>query len=360
MPVPETMQAVVCYAPGDYRLERVPVPRPGPGEVLIKVGAAGVCASDVKAFLGAPRIWGSADFPAYLIAPVIPGHEFVGEVVELGEGAAEKHGLAIGDKVVSEQIVPCWQCRYCRRGQYWMCQVHHIYGFHGGIDDGAWAEYMKFPAGALNYKVPASVPDDQAALIEPLACAIHAVERGQIALGDVVVIAGMGPIGLCMLQVARLQSPGMLIALDAKPDRLERARRLGADLTIDVTREDAIARVLELTGGYGCDVYIEATGHPAAVNQGLQMIRKLGTFVEFSVMAAPSSVDWSIIGDQKELNIHGAHLGPYRYPLAIEYIASGKVNAAALISHRFPLSEFARAIETAHAAEGSCKVLLIP
>ena len=360
MPKPDTMQAVVCHAPGDYRLERVPVPQVGAGEVLVRVKAAGVCASDVKAFLGAPRIWGSDEFPAYLIAPVIPGHEFVGEVAELGEGAAEKHGLAPGDKVVSEQIIPCWECRYCRRGQYWMCQVHHIYGFQGGIDDGAWAEYMRFPAGALNYRVPAEVPDDQAALIEPLACAIHAVERGQISLGDVVVIAGMGPIGLCMLQVARLQSPGLLIALDAKADRVERARTLGADLAIDVTQEDAIGRVLALTGGYGCDVYIEATGNPAAVNQGLQMIRKLGTCVEFSVMAAASSVDWSIIGDQKELNIHGAHLGPYRYPLAIDYIAGGIVDAAALISHRYPLAESAMALETAHGAEGSCKVLLVP
>ena len=360
MSIPETMQAVVCYAPKDYRLERVPVPRVGPGEVLIRVKAAGVCASDVKCFLGAPRIWGGEGFPAYTIAPVIPGHEFVGEVAALGQGAGELYGLAIGDKVVSEQIIPCGQCRYCRRGQYWMCQVHHIYGFHGGIDDGAWAEYMKFPAGALNYKVPPTVPDDQAALIEPLACAIHAVERGEIKLGDVVVIAGMGPIGLCMLQVARLQSPGLLIALDAKPDRVELARKLGADLALNVTQEDVIARVLDLTDGYGCDVYIEATGHPAAVHQGLQMIRKLGTYVEFSVMAAPSTVDWSIIGDAKELNIHGAHLGPYRYPLAIDYIATGKVNVAALISHRYPLSEFATAIDTAHDAQGSCKVLLIP
>jgi len=360
MPNHGTMQAVVCYAPHDYRLEHVPVPRVGPGEVLVRVTATGVCASDVKTSVGAPRIWGSEQFPAYIIAPVIPGHEFVGEVVALGAGAGEREGLSIGDQVISEQIVPCGECRYCRRGQYWMCQVHHIYGFQGGIVDGSWAEYMRFPARAINHKVPASIPADKAALIEPLACAIHAVERGEIALGDVVVIAGMGPIGLCMLQVARLRSPGLLIALDAKPDRVAKAKALGADLAIDVTEEDAVAQVLALTDGYGCDVYIEATGHPAAVNQGLQMIRKLGTFVEFSVMAAPSAVDWSIIGDQKELNIHGAHLGPYAYPLAIDAIASGKVNVAELISHRYALADFAAALETAHAAEGSCKVLLFP
>lgn len=357
---PNTMQAVVCYAPHDYRLERVPVPQVGPGEVLIRVTATGVCASDVKTSVGAPRIWGDDQFPAYITTPVIPGHEFVGEVVELGPGAGERHGLALGDQAISENIIPCGECRYCRRGQYWMCQVHNIYGFKRGIVEGSWAEYMKFPAAAHNFRVPASIPADQAALIEPLACAIHAVERGEIALGDVVVIAGMGPIGLCMLQVAKLRSPGLLVALDAKPDRVAKAKALGADLAIDVTQEDAVARVVGLTAGYGCDVYIEATGHPSAVNQGLKMIRKLGTFVEFSVMAAPSAVDWSIIGDQKELNIHGAHLGPYSYPLAIDAIASGKVNVRALISHRYPLTEFAAALETAHAAEGSCKVLLFP
>lgn len=164
----DTMRAVVCHAARDYRLHWVPVPRVGPGEVLIKVTAAGICASDVKTFLGALRIWSSDEFLAYIRAPVIPGHEFVGQAIELGEGAADKYGLAVGDKVISEQIIPCWQCRYCRRGEYWMCQVHHTYGFHGGIDDGAWAEYMRFPVGALNYKVLATVPDDQAALIEPL------------------------------------------------------------------------------------------------------------------------------------------------------------------------------------------------
>ncbi len=360
MGIPDTMWAVVCHAPHDYRLERVPVPKVGPGEVLLRVRAAGICASDVKTFVGAPRLWGNGEFPAYVSAPVIPGHEFVGDVAALGEGAAEKYGLALGDKVVSEQIIPCGLCRYCRRGQYWMCEIHHIYGFQGGIDDGAWAEYIRLPARALNYRVPPHVADDQAAVIEPLACAIHAVDRANIALGDVVVIAGMGPIGLCMLQVARLKSPGLLVALDTKADRVERARQLGADLAMNVSADDAVAHIKDLTEGYGCDVYIEATGHPAAVNQGLQMIRKLGTYVEFSVMAAPTTVDWSIIGDQKELNIHGAHLSPYRYPLAIDYVATGKVNVQALVSHRYELSDFAVALDTAQAAENSCKVLLIP
>jgi len=359
MTIPKTMKAVRVYGPEDYRLEETPVPQIGPGEVLVRVLATGICASDVKTFLGY-RVWGSEEIEPYIEAPVIPGHEFVGEVVALGEGAEDKYGLSLGDWTVSEQIVPCWQCRYCRHGQYWMCQQHDIYGFKKDRAEGSWAQYMRYPAKAINHKVPKDILPEHAALVEPLACAIHAVERGEIQLGDVVAIAGMGPIGLCMLQAARQRGPGLLIALDMKPMRLELARRLGADLAIDVSQGDAIQRVLDLTEGYGCDVYIEATGAGPAVGQGLQMVRKLGTFVEFSVHAGPVAVDWSIIGDVKELNIHGSHLGPYAYPLAIEYLRSGIVDGPALVTHKLPLDRFDEGLEIAHQGDESIKVVLVP
>ncbi|MBC7237678.1 MAG: alcohol dehydrogenase catalytic domain-containing protein [Chloroflexi bacterium] len=357
--IPKMMKAVRVYAPGDYRLEEVPVPDIGPGEVLVRVLASGICASDVKTHHGA-RVWGSDEIEPYITVPVIPGHEFVGEVVRLGQGAAEKYGLSLGDRVVSEQIVPCWQCRFCKRGQYWMCQVHDIYGFKRERAEGSWAEYMRFPADAINHRVPDDLPAEQAALIEPMACAIHAVERGEIQLGDTVVIAGMGPIGLGMLQVARLKGPGLLIALDLKPKRLALARELGADLALNPLEEDVVRKVLELTGGYGCDVYIEATGAGPAVGQGLQMVRKLGTFVEFSVHAGPVAIDWSIIGDVKELNIHGAHLGPYSYPLAICYLREGIIRGDRLVSHRLPLECFEEGLEIAARGDDSVKVVLIP
>ncbi len=357
--VPQTMKAIRVYGPEDYRLEEIPVPQVGPGEVLVRVLATGICASDIKTFHGA-RVWGSADIAPYIEAPVTAGHEFVGEVVAMGAGAAEKYGLEIGDWAVSEQIVPCWNCRYCKRGQYWMCQQHDIYGFKKGRAEGSWAEYMIFPANAVNYKVPKDLPAAQAALVEPMACAIHTVQRGDIQLGDVVVIAGMGPIGLGMLQVARLKGPGLLIALDMKPRRLEQARQFGADLAIDVSQGDAVQRVLDLTDGYGCDVYIEATGAGPAVAQGLQMIRKLGTFVEFSVHAGPVAIDWSIIGDVKELNIHGAHLSPYTYPLAIDYLRRGIIKGEQMVTHQLPLERFAEALEIATRGDESIKVVLTP
>ncbi|MHB1354816.1 MAG: zinc-binding dehydrogenase [Anaerolineae bacterium] len=359
MDIPKTMKAVRVHGPDDYRLEVLPVPAIGANEVLVRILATGICASDVKTWHGA-RVWGSAEIAPYIEAPVIAGHEFVGEVVALGPGAAEKYHLEIGDWAVSEQIVPCWQCRFCLRGQYWMCQKHDIYGFKQHRAEGSWAEYMRFPANAINHKVPKDIPANQAALIEPLACGIHAVERGDIQLGDVVAIAGMGPIGLCMLQVAKQKGPGLLIALDAKPKRLELARQLGADLAIDVREGNAIQRVLDLTEGYGLDVYIEATGAGPAVNQGLQMIRRLGTFVEFSVHGGPVAIDWSVIGDVKELNIYGSHLGPYCYPKAIQYLRNGVVNGAALVSHILPFESFHEGLEIAALGDESIKVVLTP
>ena len=360
MNVPKRMQAVVVYGVGDYRLEDVPVPEIGAGEVLVRVKATGVCASDAKAYFGAARIWGGDGMPAYIDTPVIAGHEFLGQVVALGEGAAERLGLSVGDLAVSEQIVPCWQCRFCRRGQYWMCQVHDIYGFRKVRAEGSWAEYMRFPANALVHKVPSDVLPEHGALIEPLSCAIHAVERANIQLGDAVVIAGMGPIGLCMLQVARLKSPGLLAAVDLQQSRLSLARSLGADVTLNPNEENIVERILGATDGYGCDVYIEASGSGSGVTQGLKMIRKLGTFVEFSVLGKPVSVDWSIIGDEKELNVLGAHLSPYCYPTAIRFLCEKSVEVTRLVTHTFPLTDFKRGIDLVHDQVESLKVILVP
>ena len=353
------MQAVVCHGPEDYRLEEHPLPDPGPGEVVVRILSAGICASDLKCYLGAPLFWGDKHREGYCQAPVIPGHEFVGEVVALGAGAGEKHALGIGDLAVSEQIVPCEECRYCRRGQYWMCMPHDIYGFRQNTP-GAIAEYMRFPARARNYRVPREIPVHHAAYIEPLACAIHAVQRGDIELADTVVIAGAGPLGLGMVAAARLKNPTLLISLDLNDERLDVAKACGADLGLNPSKVNVVDEVQKLTDGYGCDVYIEATGHPAAVEQGLLMVRKLGTFVEFSVMREPVTVDWTLIGDSKELNIHGAHLGPYCYPIAIDMLQKGLLPMDRIVTHQFPLAEFQAGIDFVASSDRSIKVTLEP
>lgn len=357
--LPKTMSAVVCYGPEDYRLEERPVPQAGPGEVVIRVKSTGICASDIKCYLGAALFWGDAKRVGYCQAPVTPGHEFIGEVVALGEGAAEKYQLSLGDSAISEQIVPCWKCRYCKRGQYWMCEYGDVYGFRQAAF-GSWAEYMRFPANALNYKVPKAIPHHHAVFIEPLACSIHAVERGDIQYQDTVVIAGCGPLGLGMIAAAKMKGPESIVAIDLNDDRLELAKRCGADIGLNPRKTDVVAEVKALTEGYGCDVYIEATGHPSAVEQGLYMIRKLGTFVEFSVMRELVTVDWTIIGDGKELNIHGAHLGPHCYPVAMRMIQEGKLPMSDIVTHRLPLSDFQKGIDMVASGLSSVKVTLEP
>jgi len=355
------MNAVVCHGPKDYRLEKMDIPKTGDEDMLVKVAACGICASDVKCYHGAARIWGDDKQPRYVQPPVVPGHEFVGKIVEIGSSAKVRYDLDVGDLAIAEQILPCGKCRFCRSGHYWMCQVHNIFGFQGGIDDGGFADYMKYPKESLVHKVPPELSTEIAAMIEPLACAIHAVERADPKLDDVMVIAGMGPIGLCMLQVAKLRNPKVLIALDTRQERLDIAKDLGASLTINIAEEDAISRVAELTDNYGCDVYLEATGNPEAVTTGLRMIRRLGRFVEFSVLREPVTADWSIIGDVKELDVLGSHLGPYCYPIAIQYLLSGTVKVDRIVTHRFSLEKFHEAIDcSSRTLGGAIKVLMIP
>jgi len=290
---------------------------------------------------------------------MIPGHEFIGRVVSLGEGAGEKHKIAVGDRVISEQIVPCWHCRFCNHGQYWMCQKHDLYGFQNNVN-GAMAEYMIYTKEAIVHKVPDSVPIEEAILVEPLACSLHAVERAAVEPDDVVVVAGAGTLGLGMLGGLRLRNPKLLISLDAKPSRLALAKRMGADVLLNPKEVDAFAEINRLTDGYGCDVFIEATGYAPMVNIGLKMTRKLGRFVEFSVFTDETTVDWSIIGDRKELDVLGAHLGPYCYPRAIRYIADRTIDVRGINTHQFPLADFKKGFETMERGEDSLKIVLLP
>ncbi len=355
------MLAVVCHAPKDYRLERVKRPCAGLNELVIKIASCGICAGDCKCWAGAMRFWGDKETgrPAYVKPPVIPGHEFWGTVVELGEGAGAYHKVELGDRVIAEQIVPCQTCRYCRTGFRWMCEVHNIYGFQREVADGGMADYMRLSSRAVVHKIPHSVSFEDAAITEPLSCAIHAVNRGDIQFDDVVVIAGAGPLGLLMTQVAKLKTPKTLVVIDMMDARLELARQYGADVLINPGRKDADAVIRSLTDNYGCDVYIETTGSPSGVTQGLKVIRRLGRFVEFSVFGRETTVDWSIIGDEKELDLRGAHLSGDCYPIAIDLLRRGLVTSKGIVTHRFRLSEWDEALKVANSMD-SIKVLLEP
>jgi threonine dehydrogenase-like Zn-dependent dehydrogenase len=357
--VPDRMTAVVCHGPEKYALEEVDVPTPAPGEALVKVEAVGICASDLKCYHGAAKFWGDENRPAWAETEVIPGHEFVGTVVQLDDQARQRWGIETGDRVTSEQIVPCWQCRYCLRGEYWMCAPHNMYGFKRR-NPGAMAQYMVYSADSKVHKISADLPAHHAAFVEPLSCSLHGVERAGIKFEDTVVVAGAGPIGLGMIAGAKAKNPQQVIVLDAVASKLELAKQCGADLAIDITETDVATAIKDLTAGYGADVYLEGTGHPSAVPQGLNLLRKLGTYVEYGVFGSDVTVDWSIISDDKELDIRGAHLGPYTWPPAIKMLESKTLPMDQICTHQLPLQQFQEGLDLVSEGTKSVKVSLCP
>ena len=356
MSYPKTMRALVAYSKDDYRFEAAyPTPACGPDDIIVQSEGCGVCAGDVKCHHGAAMFWGDETQPSWVKPPFIPGHEFLGHIVALG--ANREKDYKIGDRVIAEQIIPCGECRFCRQGEYWMCQPHDMLGYMS-YTNGGMAEYVRFPKTAIVHRVPEDMAVNDALLIEPYACSKHAVDRADIQVDDVVVISGAGTLGLGMITYAKLRNPKLLIALDMKNDRLAVAKEFGADLVWNPGEMDVIKAVQELTGGYGCDKYIEATGHPSSVIQGLSMIRKLGTFVEFSVFGQATTTDWSVIGDRKELDIRGSHLGPYCYPFVIENIYNGNLKTQHVVSSEYRIEDWEKAFLAAEGKEGDFKVVI--
>ena len=352
---PKTMRALAAYGKDDYRFEEeYPAPVCGDDDIIIKTEACGICAGDLKCSHGASMFWGDETQPAWVNPPFVPGHEFMGHIVEMGENV---EGYELGERIIADQIVPCGTCRFCQDGHYWMCEPHNILGFQRE-NNGGMAEYVKYSKNCVISRVPEEMSLNDALLIEPYGCSKHAVDRASITNEDVVVISGAGTLGLGMVTYARMKNPKKLIVLDMQTGRLEKAKDFGADLVFNPGETDVDKEVKALTGGYGCDIYIEATGNPASVVQGLKMIRKLGRFVEFSVFGSETTVDWSIIGDRKELDILGAHLSPYAYPFVIENIMNGKLKTEGVVSSMFPIEEWKKGFEYATGKYGDFKVAL--
>ncbi len=352
----KTMKALVVYGKDDYRLEmEYPIPDCGPDDILLKTEGCGVCASDVKCWHGAESYWGSAEKEAWVQTPFIPGHEFLGVVSEVGENVTE---WKVGERLTVEQIAPCGECRFCKSGKYWMCQPHYSYGYFTDYC-GAMAEYVRIPTKhARIHRVPKKLPLRSALLIEPYGCSKHCVDRAQITRDDIVVISGAGTLGLGMITYAHTLEPKKLIVLDLQENRLVKALEFGADIVWNPAREDVVKNIMDLTEGYGCDIYIECSGHPSSVVQGMNMIRKLGRFVEFSVFGEPTTLDWSIIGDKKELDVLGSHLSPGCYPYVIENMSSGLLKTDGVVTRTFPLEQWEKAFDEASGKHGNIKVAI--
>ena len=352
----ERMKALVQYAPYDSRYEEVEKPTAGPGEIVLKVKGCGICAGDLKAYHGGIRIWGTCEEDRYIEAPVTGGHEFFGEVTQIGEGV---DSCEIGDLLAVEQIVPCGECGFCREGQYWMCEGSAVYGFKQHAA-GGFAEYVKVHKNSIIHKIPEAFTPEQAVLIEPLACGMHAVELAGIRHSDVVVIAGLGAIGTAMVNMAKLSLPAMVIGLDVKEHRLMLGKEYGADAAFNPAADNIDEEIRKMTKGKGCDVYIEASGSPASVKQGLRLLRNHGRYVQMGVFAEEVSADWNVIGDGKELTILGSHLSALTFPAVIEGIRTGLLKTDGLISHIFKLADWQQAFEAAEKDPLAMKVMLEP
>ena len=327
--IPKTMKALVAYGKHDYKLEtNYPVPECGPDDILIKTEGCGICAGDLKCMHGAERFWGNETEPSWVKPPFIPGHEFLGRIVAVGENVKE---YKLGERITADQIVPCGECRFCKSGRYWMCQPHATFGFQAA-NNGGMAEYVRYPKTAVLHRVPEDMPLEKALLVEPYACSKHCVDRAQITNEDV---------------------------LDMMDSRLEKAKEFGADLVWNPSKMDVTAEIMKLTDGYGCDIYIEATGHPSSVTQGMNMIRKLGRFVEFSVFGAPTTLDWSVIGDGKELDVLGSHLSPYCFPFVIDHIHDGSLKTDGMITQTFALEDWEKAFDYATGKYGHFKIAFV-
>lgn len=350
------MKALRSYAPYDNRLEEIDIPTAGPGELLLKVEGCGICAGDVKSYHGGIRIWGTSEENRYIEAPVTGGHEFFGEVVEVGAGM---ENYRTGDRVVAEQIAPCGECEFCRQGKYWMCTGSAVYGFKQHIQ-GGFAEYIKLHKNSIVHKIPQSFTKEQAALIEPIACGMHAVELAEIRHDDVVVIAGLGAIGTSMVNLARLYLPKMIIGIDVKEFRMEMGKKYGADYVLNPVNCNVADEIKKLTDGYGCDVYIEASGSPRSVTQGLESLKNHGRYVQMGVFADEVKADWNVIGDGKELSIKGSHLSALTFHSVIEGIESGLIKTEGLISHTFRLEDWEQAFKAAEEEPDAMKIMLIP
>lgn len=341
------MKAAVLHRPGEIRVEQRQVPEPGPGEVLVRVRAVGVCGSDVH-YYKEGRIGRRV-----VEKPLILGHECAGEVVALGSGVSH---LRIGSRVALEPGVPCRRCRFCMSGRYNLCP--DVTFMATPPVDGAFVEYIAWPAD-FTYPLPENLGYAEGALMEPLAVGMHAVRRARLVPGCTVLVLGGGPIGQLALQAAKAAGAGRVILTELEEGRLAMARSLGADVALDLRTTPMAEALAEITDGEGPDLVIEAAGTVETVRQGIELVRRGGTVVWIGLPGTdpcPVSVLQAI---NKEMDILGIYRYANVYPDAIRLAASGKIDLSRLVTHRFPLEEARRALDTAADQKSSTVKVLV-
>jgi L-iditol 2-dehydrogenase len=341
------MLAVVKEKPGEgWELREVPKPRPAGDEVLLRVRRIGICGSDLAIYDGREKD---------LRLPVIPGHEFAGEVVECGQGV---QGVAAGARVAVNLVRNCGNCYQCRKGRGNLCLNPNLIGFHS---DGGFAEYACVPARNC-HPLPEGMSWEAAASIDPVTSALAAVQKVGIDPADRVAILGPGPIGLYACQLARLQGAREVLMVGTRAPLLEKARELGAGRTFLVERAamgGCIPAIQQATGGAGVEVVVEATGNPAALDLALQIAAKGGRIALVSIYHERTEIEPNMVVF-KELKVLGSF--DYRwidFENALQLIAGGRIATGPLITHRLPLSRIMEGIKLMQSRQ-AIKVLLEP
>lgn len=320
------MQALLLT---DYRkLELVSMDRPaiGPSDVLVRVAACGICGSDVHGYDGST---------GRRIPPLVMGHEAAGVIAEVG---SKVDRVRVGDRVTFDSTISCGKCDACRRGELNLCSQRRIFGV--SCDEfrqhGAYAEYVAVPQHIL-YPLPESLPLEQAALIEPVSVALHAVDRLHVATGETAVAVGSGMIGLLVIQALHVAGCGEVIAIDLDDLHLELAKELGANHTLNAGQTDAAAAVNELTGG-GADAAVEVVGNAAAFDTAVRCVRRGGRIGLVGNVSPQVPLPLQVVV-ARELTLIGSCASAGEYPRAIELVASGAIRVAPLITAVAPLAD---------------------
>jgi threonine 3-dehydrogenase len=343
-----TMQAIVKPEPKPgARLQEVKVPKVGLRDVLVRVRAASICGTDLHIYKwdrwSARRIH----------PPLVFGHEFCGTVEKVG---AEVETVRAGDFVSAEMHLACGRCFQCRTGQRHICQNVRIIGIDA---DGCFAEFVKIPESNI-WKIDPAIPVEYAAVLDPLGNAVHTVLAGEIA-GRSVAVTGCGPIGLFAIAVARASGAGTIIATEPHPFRQKLAGKIGASLVVDPEKADATAEVLAATNGVGADVVLEMSGHPRAVRQAFQMLRRGGRISLLGIPSKPLELDLAndvIFKGATVQGINGRRVFETWYQMQA-LLKSGRLDLAPLITDRIALVDYEHGMELLLSGNAS-KVLMYP
>jgi len=339
------MKAAVWYGGKDVRIEQVPQPDPGPDEVLVRIKAVGICGSDLHAYEGISR---------RRTPPLIMGHEMAGEIVHVGENVGI---LRQRDAVVVYPILSCGECEYCRSGKENICRNMRFMGLH---TPGGFAEHVAVPARNC-YRLEPTIPFETASLAEPFAVAVHVVNSLPIGVDDSVLIIGCGVIGSMIAQVGRLRTSGKIIVADIIDSRLDSAKKLGADITINSKKRDVVEEVSKLTEGRGVDVSIEVVGIQTTVQQAVTSTKKGGTIIAVGLLERAMEIDMMRVVSN-ELKLHGSYIyNDHDFRTSLNLIADGKVEPLPYLTHIYPLEDALKGFEEmAIDKENVLKVILTP